>query len=69
MQLRLEDVDMKTWVESKLKELTVEEKALLLSGVDVWRTYPIKRLGIPQLKVFLPVVYCVNPNCEGCANN
>jgi beta-glucosidase len=50
MQLRLEDVDMKTWVESKLKELTVEEKALLLSGVDVWRTYPIKRLGIPQLK-------------------
>jgi beta-glucosidase len=44
-------VDMKSWVESKLKELTLEEKAFLLSGVDVWRTYPVPRLGIPQLKV------------------
>ena len=48
MQLIL---DMKTWVESKLAELTLEEKVSLLSGVDVWRTAAIPRLGIPQLKV------------------
>ncbi|KAI5858481.1 glycoside hydrolase superfamily [Tricharina praecox] len=43
-------VDMESWVEGKLAELTLEEKALMLSGVDVWRTYPVPRLGIPQLK-------------------
>lgn len=43
--------DMNTWVEEKLSALTLEEKALFLSGVDVWRTLPVPRLGIPQLKV------------------
>jgi len=43
---------MESWVESKLAELTLEEKALMLSGVDVWRTYPVLRLGVPQLKVW-----------------
>jgi hypothetical protein len=44
-------LEMKSWVESKLGALTLEEKAFMLSGVDVWRTYPVPRLGIPQLKV------------------
>ncbi|KAI5851715.1 glycoside hydrolase superfamily [Morchella snyderi] len=43
-------IDMKTWVDEKLTKLTIEEKSLLLSGVDLWRTYPVPRLGIPQLK-------------------
>ena len=43
--------DMKTWVESKIEELTLEEKAFLLSGVDIWRTHAVPRLEIPQLKV------------------
>ncbi|RPA84644.1 glycoside hydrolase [Ascobolus immersus RN42] len=41
---------MDAWVEEKLAQLTIEEKAHMLSGVDVWRTKPIPRLGIPQLK-------------------
>ena len=50
-------VDMKSWVESKIKELTLEEKAYMLSGVDVWRTYSVPRLGIPQLKVSHPIQF------------
>jgi len=50
MQLTL---DMKSWVESKIEELTLEEKAFLLSGVDIWRTHAVPRLSIPQLKVRL----------------
>lgn len=45
------DLPMDKWVESKLSRMTLEEKAMMLSGVDVWRTYPVPRLGIPQLKV------------------
>jgi len=44
-------LDMATWVEDKLGGLTLEEKAMMLSGVDVWRTFAVPRLGIPQLKV------------------
>lgn len=33
-----------------LKKMTLEEKAALLSGKDFWRTVPIQRLGIPQLR-------------------
>lgn len=47
------DSDMNTWVEEKLSQLTLEEKASFLAGVDVWRTFPVPRLGIPQLKVYL----------------
>lgn len=34
-----------------LAELTVEEKASLLAGADLWYTVPIPRLGIPAFKV------------------
>lgn len=36
-------------VEKLLKELTLEEKASLVSGHDAWRTEPIERLGIPYI--------------------
>jgi beta-glucosidase len=38
-------------IEKLLSELTVEEKASIVSGSDMWRTPPVERLGIPQLKV------------------
>ncbi|KAI5807563.1 glycoside hydrolase superfamily [Peziza echinospora] len=41
---------MSEWVEDKLRQLTLEEKSKFLSGVDVWRTLAVPRLGIPQLK-------------------
>jgi len=34
-----------------LSQLTLEEKAALLSGVSNWDTTPIKRLGIPAIKM------------------
>ncbi|HYO02182.1 MAG TPA: glycoside hydrolase family 3 C-terminal domain-containing protein [Mycobacterium sp.] len=36
-------------VESTIAELTLEEKASLLSGADFWHTTPIERLGIPAI--------------------
>lgn len=45
--------EMDAWVDDKLRQLTVEEKAAFLAGVDVWRTLAVPRLGIPQLKVCL----------------
>jgi hypothetical protein len=44
--------EMDAWVDEKLRQLTIEEKAAFLAGVDVWRTLAVPRLGIPQLKVF-----------------
>ena len=38
-------------IEKLLAELTVDEKAGIVSGSDMWRTPPVDRLGIPQLKV------------------
>ncbi|HVH07079.1 MAG TPA: glycoside hydrolase family 3 N-terminal domain-containing protein, partial [Myxococcota bacterium] len=38
-------------IEKLLAELSVDEKASLVSGSDMWRTPPVDRLGIPQLKV------------------
>lgn len=38
-------------IEQLLKELTIEEKASLLGGMDAWRTKPIERLGIPSIMV------------------
>ena len=32
-------------------QMTPEEKAMLVAGVDMWHTGPIERLGIPALKV------------------
>ena len=34
-----------------LEKLTLEEKALLLGGAELWRTRPVPRLGIPTLQV------------------
>jgi beta-glucosidase len=38
-------------IESLLKELTLDEKVSLVSGVDMWHTPAVSRLGIPGLKV------------------
>lgn len=40
----------KTWAHEKLSSMTLEEKVLLLTGEDLWRTNPIPRLGISRLK-------------------
>jgi beta-glucosidase len=34
-----------------LADLTLEEKCRLLGGASSWRTHPIERLGIPELKM------------------
>jgi beta-glucosidase len=41
-----------------LKQLSSEEKIALLSGDDMWHTAPVKRLGVPRVRVspFLPNV-------------
>ncbi|HPU00924.1 MAG: glycosyl hydrolase [Firmicutes bacterium] len=36
-------------IESLVGELTLEEKAALCSGISMWETTPIKRLGIPSI--------------------
>jgi beta-glucosidase len=38
-------------VEQLLAELSVDEKATLTSGVDMWHGHSVERLGIPALKV------------------
>lgn len=38
-------------LDSLLDELTLDEQVALLAGADFWRTVPVPRLGIPQLKV------------------
>ena len=38
-------------VESLLRQMTLQEKVLMLAGSDFWRVAAIKRLGIPALKV------------------
>src|SRR5512141_3048396 len=34
-----------------VKKMTLSEKLSLLAGVDLWRTQPVPRLGIPAIKV------------------
>ncbi|MFN8597895.1 MAG: glycoside hydrolase family 3 C-terminal domain-containing protein [Anaerolineae bacterium] len=36
-------------IEELLSKLTLKEKAALLSGLDIWRTVPIERVGIPSI--------------------
>jgi beta-glucosidase len=36
-------------VDSLLAQMTLKEKVSMLSGVDLWRTYAVERLGIPAL--------------------
>lgn len=38
-------------IESLLKQLTLEEKASLLAGADMWHTVPVERLGIPAMQL------------------
>ncbi|HUI88956.1 MAG TPA: glycoside hydrolase family 3 C-terminal domain-containing protein [Anaerolineales bacterium] len=38
-------------LEELIQQMTIEEKISLLAGADLWRTVPVPRLGIPQLKV------------------
>lgn len=40
----------KSWAREKLAQMTLEEKVLLLTGQDMWRTNPIPRLGISRIK-------------------
>ena len=42
---------MSNRVESWMAELTLEEKCRLLGGASNWRTEPIERLGIPEIKM------------------
>lgn len=42
--------DAKSFSREKLKQMTLEEKVLLLTGEDLWRTNPIPRLGISRIK-------------------
>ena len=39
------------WIESVLAEMTLVEKADLMSGRDLWSVRPVGRLGLPALKV------------------
>ena len=38
-------------IENILSQMTLEEKASLLSGLDFWHTKPIERLGIPSAMI------------------
>ena len=38
-------------IETRLAALTLEEKATLLAGADMWNTHAIPRVGIPSIKV------------------
>jgi beta-glucosidase len=38
-------------IEQLLDELTLDEKAAMVAGVDLWHTAAVERLGIPALKV------------------
>ena len=42
---------MNARIEQLIGELTVDEKAVMVAGVDLWHTAPVPRLGIPALKV------------------
>ncbi|HVF32076.1 MAG TPA: glycoside hydrolase family 3 C-terminal domain-containing protein [Acidimicrobiales bacterium] len=42
---------MESRTDSLLAQLTVDEKCHLLGGASSWRTHPIPRLGIPELKM------------------
>jgi beta-glucosidase len=36
-------------IEALVSQLTLKEKVALLSGLDIWRTVPVERLGIPSI--------------------
>jgi beta-glucosidase len=38
-------------IESMVAQMTLEEKISMLAGADFWHTVPVKRLGIPAIKL------------------
>ena len=42
---------MDEWIDSVLRQLTLDEKSALVAGVDFGCTRPIERVGVPALKV------------------
>ncbi|KAF5558868.1 beta-glucosidase B [Fusarium phyllophilum] len=42
--------EAKAWVQNKLSQMTLEEKVILLTGEDLWRTNAIPRLGVSRIK-------------------
>lgn len=42
---------MQAQIETLLSAMTLEEKAALTAGASMWTTEPVKRLGIPAIKV------------------
>ena len=38
-------------IKTLVTKMTLEEKAGLCSGYDFWSTKPIKRLGVPSIKI------------------
>src|SRR5512137_127213 len=36
-------------IEALVNQLTLKEKVALLSGLDIWRTVPVERVGIPSI--------------------
>jgi len=38
-------------IKQVISQMTLEEKASLLSGLDFWHTKPVERLGIPSVMV------------------
>src|SRR5512137_251233 len=36
-------------IEALVNQLTLKEKVALLSGLDIWRTVPIERIGLPSI--------------------
>ena len=42
---------MNARIDGLLEQLTVDEKAVMVAGVDLWHTAAVPRLGIPALKV------------------
>ncbi len=42
---------MRTQIDEVLAQLTIDEKAAMAAGTDLWHTAAVERLGIPPLKV------------------
>ena len=38
-------------IKELIRQMTLEEKASLCSGLDMWNTTPVKRLGIRSIVV------------------
>lgn len=49
LNFRREEVFMERDIKKIISQLTLEEKASLCSGLDLWHTKPIERLGIPSI--------------------